>query len=228
MGAAVCTNDKEIFERMKNIVGGYARLSVSGLLDAFWYGVLTYFLTKPAIFSLTVYPVLLLLNSFNSQALDAKMEESLDIPEKLEPSYLTKFTNFQAAAGLSQVNNFENSISQRINNSLLLNDNIISGPMISTPIIRPGVKHSFLYYFLRAKDRKQFRKRLIFKGVDTKRDSNKACSHLDIFKEEHKYCPISESISEESILIPNYPLLSEKAILYIAKAVNQITNSDQD
>ena len=221
MGAAICTNNKSISEKVKRIVEGYKKLSFRRLQKAIDYGVVTYFLTKPFVFSFTVYPILLILNMFNSQLLDDKMSEPLLIPEQLPAYYLTQFTNIQAAMGLSQHKRLDSSIAKRIENSCILSKNIKPNPLISVPAVGGEAKHAFLYYFIGAKNRNQFRKKLIFKGVDTKRDANLACSHLDIFKDEYKYCPVSDKLSKQNILIPNYPSLSEKDILYIADAINQ-------
>ena len=221
MGAAICTNNKSISEKVKRIVEGYKKLSFRRLQKAIDYGVVTYFLTKPFVFSFTVYPILLILNVFNSQLLDNKMSEPLLIPEQLPAYYLTQFTNIQAAMGLSQHKRLDSSIAKRIENSCILSKNIKPNPLISVPAVGGEAKHAFLYYFIGAKNRNQFRKKLIFKGVDTKRDANLACSHLDIFKDEYKYCPVSDKLSKQNILIPNYPSLSEKDILYIADAINQ-------
>ena len=151
MGAAVGTNDGTIFNRIKDIVCDYKRLPLGELFKAGGYGALTYFLTKPTIFSLTVYPVLILLNAYNSHLLDARMEEPLLIPERLHPSYLTRFSNLQAAVGLSQLERLQEFIYKRIRNSRLLSQNIEPSPLISLPLKRAEVRHTFLYYFIREK-----------------------------------------------------------------------------
>lgn len=222
MGACVCTSDRIIFNRMRQEVGKYRKLNLAELFREVGYGIVTYFLTKPTIFGLTIYPFLIGLNAVNSQFFDTKMEETLSIPKELDSAYLSRFSNLQAAVGLTQLRNLEDSIFKRIRNSSLLSNEIIPGSSISLPAVGPEVRHSFLYYFIRTKYRQKFRKRLLLKGVDTKRDSNLPCSHLTIFKEEQKHCPVSERISQENILIPNYPALSEKDVLYIADKINQV------
>ena len=61
-----------------------------------------------------------------------------------------------------------------------------------------------------------------YKSDDTKKDTNMACSHLEIFKDEYKECPISEQLSQENILIPNYPSLSEENMRHISKTINGV------
>jgi perosamine synthetase len=222
MGAAVCTNNRQLYLKMKEMADSYKKLSAAELARGVRYGLATYLLTKPWIFSFTVYPVLLALNLFNSELLDQKMSEPAGVPKELSFHYLTRFSNLQAAMGLSQLGKISNVIEKRIQNSLLLTQGIKSGGFLVTPTVRPQVKHSFLYYFVRAKNRKQFRKKLILKGVDTKRDTNLACSHLSVFKDEYKFCPVSESISRENTLIPNYPALSGKDIAYLASCINRV------
>lgn len=222
MGAVAATNDFSLYSKMKAIIQNYKKISLKSLTKEIGYGSLAYFLTKPSIFSFTVYPLFRFLNVFNPQFIDEKMEEPLDIPSWLPAPYLTKFTNLQAAVGLSQLNKFEDSLSQRIFNSMKLSQYIQNNKSIVAPVVKPDCKHAFLYYFLRAKNRQNFRKDLLINGVDTKRDSNRACSHLNIFKEEYKYCPISERISLENTLIPNYPNLSSNDIRDIAEAINSV------
>lgn len=222
MGAVVCTNNPDIFLRMKTIVDSYRRLTFRQLAKAINYGILTYLLTKPFIFNLTVYPLLLVLNSFNSHLLDDKMSESVVIPKKLPHCYLTRFSNLQAAVGLHQLEKFEDTILRRIKNAELLSENINIHRLISLPLVPENVKHTFLYYFIQVKNREIFRKKLIFKGVDTKKDANQVCSHLDIFKDEYNYCSVSERISKENVLIPNYPCLEERDMLYLSQKINAV------
>ncbi len=221
MGAAVCTNNDDYYYKMREIVDGYKRLSLSRLAKAGGYAMATYFFTKPFIFGFAVYPILITLNLFNSSLLDGQTSEAVVIPDQPRHHYLTKFSNFQAAIGASQLKRYRKTISARIRNSELLSENIKDHSSIRLPITKTEVKHSFLYYSVRTADRKRFRKKLALKGVDTKKDANVACSHLEAFRPEYKHCPISEEISRNNILIPNYPSLLENDIKYIANKINE-------
>jgi len=225
MGAAVCTNDKNIFERMKKMADNYQMLSPGRLFGALSYGTVASLLTRPLVFKFTVYPLIISLNACQSQWLDDFMAESFSISSEIPSFCMQKFTNMQATIGLSQFKKRDASIDNRILNAQLLTRLIIPNESVTLPHVKEGNKHVFMYYFVSAKKRNEFRRLLSFKGVDTKRDSNLACSHLSIFKEEYVHCPISEKISQENVLIPNYPLLSTDNILHIANMINGVTQS---
>jgi len=220
VGAAVLTNDEVIFEQMKKIANQYGNFNCLKLFGKVFYGILVHYLSKPNVFKYSVYPFIRFLYLFNSELLDDIMSEQIKTIEHLPRYCMQKFSNIQATLGCSQLERFDDSNKKRIRNAKVLSDRINS-KFIGLPVIKDRNKHVFTYYFIRVKNRKEFRKKLLTKGIDSKRDSNLACSHLDIFKSEYVHCPVSERLSKENLLIPNYPSLDEKEVAHIAKMVNQ-------
>jgi len=220
VGAAVLTNDEVIFERMKKTSNEYGNFNCFKLFGKVFYGAFVHFLSKPNYFKILVYPFVRILYFFNSEWLDDSMSEQAKTIKYLPRYCMQKFSNIQAALGCSQLEKFDDSIEKRVRNAKLLSSKI-NAKYIGLPTIGNSRNHVFTYYFIRVKNRKEFRRNLLIRGVDTKRDSNLACSHLDIFKNEYVYCPESEKISKENLLIPNYPSLDEKEIEHIANMVNQ-------
>jgi len=220
VGAAVFTNNEVIYERIKKFAGEYGNFNCFRLSGKVFYTIIVHFLSKPSVFKYSVYPFIRVLYFFNSEWLDNVMSEQVKTIKQLPRYCMQKFSNFQAALGCSQLNKFSDSCNKRTNHAKILTNKIDSN-LVGLPMIKEGNTHVFTYYLIRVKNRKKFRRKLLAKGIDSKRDSNLACSHLNIFKDEYVHCPVSERISQESILIPNYPLLSEEDIIYIADMTNK-------
>jgi len=219
-GAAVLTNDEVIYEQIKKTANEYGSFNTVQLFGKVFYGTLVHYLSKPNIFKFSVYPFIRLSYLFNSEWLDDILSEKIKTIGSLPRFCMQKFSNIQAALGCSQLEKFDDSNKKRIKNAKILSDEINS-EFIGLPVIKDSNKHVFTYYFIGVKNRKEFRKKLLKKGIDSKRDSNLACSHLDVFKSEYVNCPISERLSKENLLIPNYPSLDEKEVAHIAKMVNE-------
>jgi len=95
--------------------------------------------------------------------------------------------------------------------------------MLAFPIITKDTESTFLYFRIQIENTDRFRKELLFKGVDSKRDDMSACSNKSIFKEYNTPCPHAESLPSKSIEIPNNPLFNKNDINYIADQIKSVS-----
>ena len=151
------------------------------------------------------------------------MEEALDIDSnRISLQKQVKLSNLQAAVGLEQLANLDAVNQKRKLNAEGLMRALERIENISIPAVIPGTESTYLYFRVRAKNIKSFRKKLLTLGIDTKRDDMSACSSLESFEKYKTSCPVAESLPAASIEIPNNHTLNEDDVKYIAEQMRSI------
>jgi len=93
---------------------------------------------------------------------------------------------------------------------------------IKLPFELPNVKHIYLNYPIKLKNKDLIAKKLLKHGIDTKRKYIYACSNLKIFKEFKTKCPVSERLSRETLFLPVHEKLERKDIYFMSEALRSV------
>lgn len=169
-------------------------------------------LTKRTFYTLTEYPITLLMSLFNYDPLEAykSIRKSEITEEKL------RFTNLQAFMGTMQLDFVKRMIEKRKGIAQDLIGEITAFMFLQK--VPPQSSPNYFMFPISTKDKLKVFKKLLLKGIDSNLRYASDCSYLV----KSDYTPVARSLSD-TILTISLPFdLKEKEILYIAKALNGI------
>jgi len=111
---------------------------------------------------------------------------------------------------------------QRIRNAGLYNKYLAGIPGLQLPVIRPGTKHTYHLYVVRALKRDQLMQFLKEKGIETTIHYPVALPNLPAYSylgHSRSDFPVASGLEQEILSIPMYPELSENMIAYVAEMI---------
>lgn len=223
-GGMLVTDNPELWKQVQGMIGDPSDLPsapLKGLWGEVWSTSLTYFATRPRIFTYLVYPILRLLDLFGSSRLDGEAGREVVTTEVLSSHYRTRMSNLQAAVGLGQLARLE-EVNRRVReNAAFLRRELSGVNGIKSPVVIDGVLPTFLYYRVQVENRPSFRRRLLRYRVDTTPDDMSACSAMPLFADLRASCPIAEQLPDRMVEIPNNANLKAKDLLYIARCIRE-------
>jgi len=209
-GGMVVTNNKKNAEKIRKQMKSFRKPNSFNLIKKFILADLLSFLTNPIIFSIFVYPFLIISNLFRKDII-YKFFEDVGTP-KIERKSLIKLSNFQALLGLEQLKGLEARLKkQRHNIDIFLKK--INRKKIKFQKVTPSSKPVYLHFTLLPNNRSNLIRKLLWKGIDVQASWMKSCSSKNGY-------PISDMISEQATYIPIYPDLTEKDIKYVVNVLN--------
>jgi len=163
------------------------------------------------------------MDKLNLNMVDSGIEESTHLESNLKTyQNMLRLSNVQAKVGIEQLKTFDVVNQKRRENAEMLLDQLSEIKGVKMPQARKDSKSSFLYFRIQVPDESYFRKKLLLKGVDSKRDDMTACSTLESLGEYKMMCPEAERAALHSIEIPNNPKLKKEDVVYIARQINQV------
>jgi len=220
-GGMFCTSNSEICEGIRNIMLDFKDEKRGSLLVNIINTVIASILTKPAVFFISLYPIMRLLNLRDPyNPIEHRKDTSIfldDIPDE----WRIKYSNIQAAAGIEQLKNLDLRNEKRLENSCFLNELLSDIEGIGLPLAGPRVKHIYLYYALLIKrdiNLNAIRRKLLTLGVDSQLNELTSSKELGIFGVESKDYPVFNRISQNLLIIPNGINLGRSDIEYVASA----------
>ena len=140
--------------------------------------------------------------------------------------YNYRMTNLAAALGLAQLENLDTFISRRMANAQRYDEAFKNLPLIKTPHVPKGYKHSYHQYTVRVAKglRNEFMKYLREKEIGCgiyydcvlyKQPFYKALGY------KSGQCPQAEKAAKEVVSLPVHPLLSEADIIKVIEIVSR-------
>ena len=221
-GGMLATDDEKLAATVRSIIQDYPYPEKFSLLKKALYCLGLWCLTHPLIFTLTVYPLLYLLDVFGRMALiESAFDEKELALKKLPLSYKKKFTNLQAAIGIEQLKTVDELNRKRMKNAQKLQKELAGIDGLKVPSKPDDVKDICLNLVVQAKSRDAIISKLLRNGIDTTKGYLNDCSGMSIFKEFNVDCPIAKSLSERGFYLPIYPFLSVNEIMFIIKVVRE-------
>jgi len=221
-GGMVTTNDSQIYRQLKGLVEQFPNPGHGGLFKEIISTFLFYCSTHRNIFPYVTYPLFRLLDLFGSDFSDNYIEEPLDMNRSMKSLENQKrLSNLQATIGLKQLAKLDVANQKLKINAQKLIQELKGIENISIPVDTPEADIPYLYFRIQVPHLKLFRKKLLSRGIDTKRDDMSVCPHLNIFKEYKAPCPVAEKLPETSLEIPHNSFLKDEDIRYIAKQIKQ-------
>lgn len=211
-GGAIITDNKEFYDTLKRNREAYPRPSAIRLMKKFVFTIFETFMTSALFFDLLVFPLFFLLELFSIDLLPVfrKYKNS-----SFKGNFTMKFSNYQAAVGLSRIRDID-----MINESRSMNAfSIISKAGIEnkSQSVRKNTRPVFFSLALRTTDARRTKRNLLYSGIDVDTFHNHDCSSFF----EGEDFPVSNNAVDRIIAIPLYEKMSENTISYIAESIRK-------
>ena len=220
-GGVVVTQDDALAEAMRGRMADFAQPGRGALLKQGITAAAMSVATSPAVFNLTLAPMLRWAHPSDADPVHTRFEEAV-APISDEQLHRLRWRPgpAQAAAGLRQLATVDarNDARRRLGDALraaLLARGVVGVPASADP----GGDHIYVSFALRRPRREAFGRLLRGAGVDFSSGYMTACSRLPELGGAPGLCPEAEAIEGEIVHLPLYPGLGEGAIQRIADAV---------
>lgn len=225
-GGIITCNDEYLKNKLLQMLKNHSNISKIQLTKTALKHTLFYLVTHSKIFPYSGYPAMRIADFFKNDIFDKTMEEPAELWKNFPDSFYRKFTNLQAMVGIEQLKTVDEKIAKTIKIAEIYNKELSGINNLAIPSLNQKAKHIYLYYRIRIKnrDRGEFRKRLLIKGIDSKTDDLSACPELKIFLGHSAGYPIAKEISITSLDIPCNHYLSEEDARIIATKVKEALN----
>jgi dTDP-4-amino-4,6-dideoxygalactose transaminase len=226
-GGMITTDDDALAETIREMMRDYPYPSRCSLLRRAVFCSALWIATAPLVFTVSLYPLLLLLDFLESDAVERVFDED---PEELAVTelpdfYRRKFTNLQAAVGLEQLKTLDRHNKIRMANARLLRKSLTGIETLTLPSASGESGDICLNFLVQSSRRDALLKRLLRRGIDTTKGYLKNCAGLSLFGEFKRQCPVAEKLSRNGFYLPVYPALSGKDICYIIEVIKKISET---
>jgi dTDP-4-amino-4,6-dideoxygalactose transaminase len=111
---------------------------------------------------------------------------------------------------------------KRITNAALYEKHLKGIPQIILPVVRPGSKHTWHLYVIRAQRRDELMEHLKGKQIETAIHYPTALPNLPAYKylgNTPAQFPVSTQLQSEILSLPIFPEMTEEMIVYVASAI---------
>jgi dTDP-4-amino-4,6-dideoxygalactose transaminase len=228
-GGVVVTNHARLYEKLKF----YRDKAMSELPPKQWVkrwallGV-HYLLLQDAIYSLTGR-LNLSKSTISSLVSRWRPPSQNGSPGSLLPGdYVTRYADFQARLGLTQLRKSNYLLSRRRAVAELYADILQGIPGLTPAPVQDGASYSLYSVLVKDRDAIGFHEKMRARGVEAGCTYNYASSGLDKYRPyAQRPCPRAEQIGREVVNLPTHPGLTEKQVRYIARAVRQVMQADR-
>ena len=184
-----------------------------------------WFLTRPTVFGITVYPALRIKQWLGMSLMDSAVgDELLEQFEDSNPK-IKRLVNLQAAVGLRQLHYIDAFNEGARNNAGILTEMLSETTGIGVPKSKEG-NHIYVYYPLTVAPsvRDELRQHLLNHGIDAKITDMSDCAKLAPFRAAGDK-PAKNAVKgsrEASILeICVYPIIPEKSIRRLGRIIDE-------
>ncbi len=230
-GGVIITGDKEISENISAWIDELPMINILSLCKEIIYGIISFLLTRPLIFTFTLFPFFQILETLKSGLIDGLTEEN--VSTKCNSSFIKdisyQMANIQAGVALNQLNKVDFWNQKRFENAQILAHFLqqTKGLLLYKPGRKKEYKEVSYHYPLRLKDETRvflFRKYLLKEGIDIKIDDLLDLSRCDFLNNVKGFFPKVKALEKNVLQIPNSPVLKKKDMEEICYRIIHICN----
>ena len=226
-GGAIATDDDEIAGRAAEILSRAAMPAKGAVLKKAADIWLKWLLTRPEIFSVTVYPLLRLKLQTGQPLMDSTVGDELLERFAASNPQVERLVNLQAEIGLRQLKRIDAFNQGARKNASILTESLSGVTGIGVPEAADG-DHIYVYYPLTVapERRDALRRYLLRHGIDAKITDMSDCSLLRQFSDGRSQANPRSGPTEASILeICVYPVIPERHIRRLGRIIRSWTQA---
>jgi len=218
-GGMIMTNNNVLCSKIRSEINKYGYPINIQIFKKILKSLISSIITNRIVFSMLVYPFILILNIFDIYVGSEKVKlDKIKINK-----YKRKFSNIQALIGLKQLKKLNASNQKRASIEELYRSILKNNIDIQQNIGK--AKPKYMLFSVKHRNRGKIIKYLLRRGVDTKKDYMINCSN--IFGEKGRYMN-AEKLFQTVFHLPFYPQLNKKDILYISKTLKSAVKKVRD
>jgi len=221
-GGAMVTSDEELARRARGILQEAPIPPRGALIQKALSIWVKWFITRPAIFSLTVYPLLRLRLFLGMSLMDAAVGDELLQYESRSKLRIDRLANLQASIGLLHLPRIEGFNQGARHNASILSEGLMGLPGIFAPPPEKGPA-IYVYYPLTVppERRDELRRHLLRKGIDSKTTDMSDCSRLNFFQDHPGAFEKGSAIRKDATILEVcvYPTISEGQIRHLVETL---------
>lgn len=177
-GGMITSNNSELMARIREKINRLPGVPISVLFKNISVAYLLSFLTKPAIFSVTLYPLLLLFSVINKDLINSYNR----IFKKLifYGTKIFRFSNLQALIGINALKYYEQTVLERAKKVRLFNGMCKEQGLESICPAGPQTGKDIFHYFyiIKHPEKDVIARKLLFNGVDTGKYVMRNCARF--------------------------------------------------
>lgn len=174
---------------------------------------------RPRVFMLTGFPILWLSSWFGARP-DVYLWERIRRLDPLPAGYAQRYSNVQAALGLAGLSRLEDWTLQTRAHARIMDEALREVESTVVPRVPPERFHVYYQYCIYPRDRDQFVRRRIRRGIDVEMLHVDVCPSLPLFGDCRLAAPGAERAAE-AVQLPVYVGLSDRQMQWIARQVRR-------
>lgn len=215
-GGCLLTNDGILADKISVFLTSCKTVSSEYLIKELLFGWIIALITVRTVFTLTLYPVLLISSLFTKEDVLITVYNKVFKREKNKKLDIRRMSNLQAGIALNKLNVLELEDKKRKENADTLRNNL--NQQVLDLEIKPREGSNYYFYILEVADKYNLSRKLLWSGIDTGKFLMRNVAAL--CKDKKSY-PVTEWIYDHSLQIPIYSSLSKKDMLHLAKVINK-------
>ena len=206
-GGAVVTDDADLAAKMRAEVHGYPLQETSVLCKRVVNCLIADVATMPGVFQLVTYWVFRYACLRNIESVN-KIVDTEDHPvrrDEVPERYLRAMTPLQARLVLSQLDDVDRFMSQRLAHAARYADELADLEFMQLPPKRADGSHAYLVFPVQVRDRWDFVKHMMRHGCDLSIQHYNNTADLKCFEDVARDCPAARRVAQRVVLLPTYP-----------------------
>ena len=178
------------------------------------------FFSRPAVFTLTAYPALVVAMLWHKRP-DVYLWEKVRPLDPMPPEYRERYTNVQAAIGLASLPHLDRWTQETREHARIMNETLGGVPGARIPCVPAGCEHVYYQYCLYTPDRDEIVRRALVRGMDLETMHVDVCPSLPLFGGGHPPAPNAEAAANV-VQLPVYSSLGARKARRVARVVRRL------
>jgi perosamine synthetase len=216
-GGMAVVRDPILAQRVAELSNAAPLPDLKAIKQKLWQGRVQSIVTRPKIFTWTMFPLVYACRRFNKN-FDAYFWEKIRPLEPLPPDYHVRYANVQAAIGLEGLKHLDRWHDATRRHAERMNGMLRHVPGVRLPVVPPDRTHAFYQYSAYVTDRDAVVDRCLRQRVDIETLHVDVCTALALFAGPHKPTPGALQMTQ-AIQIPIYESLLDEELERVGSVV---------
>ena len=219
-GGMALVQDPSVAHRVAELAYAEKWPSEERVLGRLRVGRLQRVFTRPAVFSVSAFPILWL-SSWVDWNPDVYLWEKIRSLDPLPAEYTERYSNVQATLGLKGLARLDEWTAATQAHALRMNEALSGLRGVQPPVVPPDRTHVYYQYCVYGPDRDRVVLRAIRRGVDIEVLHVDVCADMELFDDASTEMPGARRTTE-AFQVPVYASLTDEQLARIARVVRDV------